>query len=309
MNAHFTRLAESYKEWLSIIGYTKSSVANLPRRIKELFAYMENLPADRHGQNINQLTEITKEHINLYYESLKTKKSEQTGELLKNSTLNGIIRNLKLFNHYLEETNQGFLPIDLHYEPKQEAEREIFSQEEIKALYNATDDSILGLRDRAILSVYYGCGLRSNEGTSLDLDDILLEKRLVYVRKGKQYKERYVPFVESQQKDFRIYLNECRNQLVKNENSLPADKQEKAFLVNNQGSRIGYSTISKTLKRLLERAGIEKTTGMHTLRHSIATHLLQSGMNIEDIATFLGHKQISSTQVYTHIAAEGEHNL
>jgi len=295
MNAHFTRLTESYKEWLGILGYTKSSVANLPRRIKELFAYMEK-------QDIKQLTEITREHINQYYKSLKTKKSEQTGELLKNATLNGIIRNLKLFNHYLEETNQGFLPVDLHYEPKTEPEREIFNQEEIKALYNATDDSILGLRDRAILSVYYGCGLRSKEGTSLDLDDILLEKRLVYVRKGKQYRERYVPFVESQQKDFRIYLNECRNQLVKNE-------KEKAFLVNNQGSRIGYSTISKTLKRLLERAGINKQIGLHTFRHSIATHLLQSGMNIEDIATFLGHKQISSTQVYTHIAAEGEHNL
>jgi site-specific recombinase XerD len=297
MNAHFTRLTESYKEWLSILGYTKSSVSNLPRRIKELFAYMENFPADRHGQNVKQLTEITREHINQYYKSLKTKKSEQTGELLKNSTLNGIIRNLKLFNHYLEETNQGFLPVDLHYEPKIEPEREIFNQEEIKALYNATDDSILGLRDRAILSVYYGCGLRSKEGTSLDLEDILLEKRLVYVRKGKQYRERYVPFVESQQKDFRLYLNECRNQLVKSE-------KEKAFLVNNQGSRIGYSTISKTLKRLLERAGINKQIGLHTFRHSIATHLLQSGMNIEDIATFLGHKQISSTQVYTHIAHE-----
>ena len=297
MNVQFIRLAESYKEWLSILGYTKSSVGNLPRRIKEMFAYMENLPVDRHGQNISQLTQITREHIYAYYKSIKTKKSEQTGELLKNSTLNGIIRNLKLFSHYLEETNQGILPVDLHYEVKDEAEREILSREEIKALYNATDDSILGLRERAILSVYYGCGLRSNEGASLDLDDILLEKKLLYVRKGKQYKERYVPFVESQQNDFRLYLNECRSQLVKNES-------EKAFLVNNQGSRIQYSTISKTIKRLLERAGINKQIGLHTFRHSIATHLLQSGMNIEDIATFLGHKQISSTQIYTHIAHE-----
>ena len=290
MNAHFIRLTESYKEWLSILGYNRSSIGSLPRRIKEMFTRLEQ-------QNISKLTEITKDHINTYYESLKTKKSKQTGELLKNATLNGIIRNLKLFNHYLEETNQGFLPIDLQYEPKLETEKEILSREEITALYNATDDSIIGLRDRAILSVYYGCGLRSNEGASLDTEDILLEKRLIYVRKGKQYRERYVPFVESQQNDFRLYLNECRNQLVKNE-------KEKAFLVNNQGSRIGYSTISKTIKRLLERAGINKTIGLHTFRHSIATHLLQSGMNIEDIASFLGHKQISSTQIYTHIAHE-----
>ena len=126
---------------------------------------------------------------------------------------------------------------------------------------------------------------------------VLLGKNLLYVRKGKAYRERYVPFVGSQQTDFRLYLEECRSQLVKNEN-------EKAFLVNNQGSRIGYSTVSKTTKRLLERAGINKQIGTHTFRHSIATHLLQSGMNIEDIATFLGHKQISSTQIYTHIAHE-----
>ena len=290
MNVQFARLTESYKEWLGVLGYVPSSAVNLPRRIAEMFAWLEQ-------NNINQLSAITRNHINTYYESLKTKKSNQTGELLKNNTLNGIIRNLKLFNHYLEETNQGFLPIDLHYETKQEPEREILTKEEIKALYNATDDSILGLRDRAILSVYYGCGLRSNEGVYLDTEDILLGKRLLYVRKGKQYKERYVPFVESQQSDFKLYLKECRSQIVKNET-------EKAFLVNNQGTRIGYSTLSKILKRLIERAGIEKTIGMHTLRHSIATHLLQSGMNIEDIATFLGHKQISSTQIYTHIAHE-----
>jgi len=290
MNVQFIRLVESYKEWLGVLGYVPSSAVNLPRRISEMFAWLEQ-------NNINQLSAITRNHINTYYESLKTKKSNQTGELLKNNTLNGIIRNLKLFNHYLEETNQGFLPIDLHYELKQEPEREILTKEEIKALYNATDDSILGLRDRAILSVYYGCGLRSNEGVYLDTEDILLGKRLLYVRKGKQYKERYVPFVESQQSDFKLYLKECRSQIVKNET-------EKAFLVNNQGTRIGYSTLSKILKRLIERAGIEKTIGMHTLRHSIATHLLQSGMNIEDIATFLGHKQISSTQIYTHIAHE-----
>ena len=290
MNVQFIRLVESYKEWLGVLGYVPSSAVNLPRRIAEMFAWLEQ-------NNINQLSAITRNHINTYYESLKTKKSNQTGELLKNNTLNGIIRNLKLFNHYLEETNQGFLPIDLHYETKQEPEREILTKEEITALYNATDDSILGLRDRAILSVYYGCGLRSNEGVYLDTEDILLGKRLLYVRKGKQYKERYVPFVESQQTDFKLYLKEYRSQIVKNET-------EKAFLVNNQGTRIGYSTLSKILKRLIERAGIEKTIGMHTLRHSIATHLLQSGMNIEDIATFLGHKQISSTQIYTHIAHE-----
>ncbi|MHB8209093.1 tyrosine-type recombinase/integrase [Mucilaginibacter sp.] len=109
-------------------------------------------------------------------------------------------------------------------------------------LYNAIDENTTGLRDRAMLSVYYGCGVRSNEGIQLNVSDILLEKGLLYVRKGKGYKERYVPFVESQYQDFKNYLNYCRPGLVKG-------------------------------KTLQERTGNEalqnKQVGLHTLRHSI----------------------------------------
>ena len=171
--------------------------------------------------------------------------------------------------------------------------------QEIKALYNAADETILGLRDRAILDVYYGCGLRSKEGIWLNTSDVMCDKKLMYVRKGKAYKERYVPFTQRQRKDFEIYLKNCRKQLVK-------DETQEAFLVNNQGVRIGATTLSNRLKELLKRAGINKQIGLHGLRHSIATHLLQSGMKIEDISTFLGHKNIESTQRYTHVTKENE---
>jgi len=292
MNAQYKRLTASFKEWLGILGYVPGSVESMPSRIAELFSWLE-------ANNIYKLDEITKQHIHSYYQSLKTKKSKFTGELLKNSTLNGIIRIFNLFNQYLEETNQGRLVVELPYEQYQTPEREILTKAETEALYNAADESILGLRDRAILSIYYGCGLRSKEGIYLDVSDILLDKKLLYVRKGKKYKERYVPFVKSQRSDFKHYLKECRNQLVKN-------NAESSFLVNNQGTRIGYSTLNRRIKILKARAGITKTIGLHSLRHSIATHLLQSGMAIEDIATFLGHKQISSTQRYTHIVNEYE---
>jgi len=85
----------------------------------------------------------------------------------------------------LEETSQGTLTIDIPCESQEIPEKEILTKEEIQAIYNATDKTILGLRDRAILSIYYGCGLRSKEGQFLELSDILLERRLIYVRKGK----------------------------------------------------------------------------------------------------------------------------
>lgn len=292
INPTFIRLTEGFKEWLAIIGYAKSTVDTLPRRMNELFEHAEK-------QSIYKLADIQSQHIKAYYGLLKMKKSSQTGELLKNSTLNGIIRAWKLFSHYLEETDQGTLNVDISYEIDETIEREVLTTQEIKALYNAADETILGLRDRAILSVYYGCGLRSNEGLSLNLSDVMVEKGLLYVRKGKGYKERYVPFTEAVKTDFRLYLQECRPKLVK-------DRPEEAFLVSNKGQRISSTAQSKRLKELLKQVEITKPIGLHNLRHSIATHLLKSGMQIEDIARFLGHAYLSSTQIYTHIAHEYE---
>ena len=292
INPTFTRLTEGFRQWLHIIGYTPDTIDSLPGRIAALFEYAGQ-------QDIKQLEGITKQDIQTYYNTLKIRKSKQTGELLRNNTLNGIIRAWRLFAHYLEETDQGTLQVDIPYEPAQTIERAILTTTEIKALYNATDESILGLRDRAMLSIYYGCGLRSNEGRNLNLTDVMTDKGLLYVRKGKGYKERYVPFTESLQTDFTLYLQHCRPQLVK-------ERTEEAFLVNNQGGRIGSTTQNNRLKALLNKAGITKPIGLHSLRHSIATHLLKSGMKIEDIAKFLGHALLSSTQIYTHIVHEYE---
>jgi integrase/recombinase XerD len=287
-NLEFTRLTASFKEWLSIVGYSNDSVASQPRVIEKYFAFMAN-------NKINSLDKIKPINTQNWFETEKQRKSKQTGELLKNSTLNGIIRSLKLFSQFLDETSQGALFIDLPYEPKEIPEREILTLDEIKALYNAADETILGLRDRAMLSIYYGCGLRSKEGQFLELKDIILDRKLVHVRKGKQYKERYVPFVQNQMTDFKLYLKECRPELT-------TENTKNWFLLNNKGNQTDSSFLLKRIKELAKLAEIQKNIGLHTLRHSIATHLLQSGMKIESISQFLGHKNIDSTQRYTHLA-------
>jgi site-specific recombinase XerD len=287
-NLEFIRLTASFKEWLGIVGYSNDSVASQPRVIEKYFAYMVK-------NEIKSLDKIKPGDTQNWYQSEKKRKSQQTGELLKNSTLNGTIRSLKLFSRFLDETSLGRLSIDLPYEPKEIPEREILTLDEIKALYNAADETILGLRDRAILSIYYGCGLRSKEGQFLELKDVALDRKLVHVRKGKQYKERYVPFVQKQMNDFKLYLQECRPQLT-------TTQTKNWFLLNNKGNQTSSSFLLKRIKELANRAEIKKDIGLHTLRHSIATHLLQSGMKLESISQFLGHKNIQSTQRYTHIA-------
>src|SRR5690606_37270943 len=138
--------------------------------------------------------------------------------------------------------------------------REIVSQEEIKALYNQCET----YRERAVLSIYYGCGLRRTEGIKLDLKDVHCRTGLLYVREGKGAKRRVVPMSKQVKNDLQTYAYKERK----------AKPNETAFLIGHTGIRINENTASKTLKILLEKAEIKREITLHSLRHSIATHLL-----------------------------------
>lgn len=293
----YQRYTESFKEWLQVINYSEGTVESSPRQLQEFFSWLES-------RDITTVTEVTRKHILEWYDYLKyERKSQHTDTFLKPQTLNGYVRSLKLFSYYLQETEQGNLTIDLVSERPQPSIRHILTTREVEELYQSTSDDYLGMREQAILSVYYGCGLRSREGIMLDLDDVMLDKKMIYVRQGKGYRERYVPFVERQQNDFKLYLEYCRPQLATLESG-------NAFLLGNNGKRIRYGMLLSILKKLQKRtdnqALKQKTIGLHALRHSIATHLMQRGMKFDYIGQFLGHNSLRSTQIYTHLAHEYE---
>jgi len=215
-------------------------------------------------------------------------------------SLNYIRKHLQVvrkFARYLAESGNGSFEVKLKLTGRSTNIRDILTGEEIKKLYESTGDDVYGLRDRAMLALYYGCGLRKNEGIALDVGDILLEKELVLVRKGKGYRARYVPLTGHNRKDIENYLNYARPRLKNGKN-------EHALLLNRSGRRL--KNPFGRLIRLRGIAGIKKTIGLHTLRHSIATHLLESGMALEHIQRFLGHSSLESTQIYTHILAESK---
>jgi site-specific recombinase XerD len=295
MSYTYHRYTEGFKEWLQILNYSASTCESIPRQLQEFFTWLEQ-------RDIKDIAQITRKIIWDWYGYLKyERKSQLTDTFLKAGTLNGYQRVLRLFSSYLQETEQATLTVDLMFEKPSPATRHILTIEEVEQLYQSTSDDVYGLREQAMLSVYYGCGLRSREGIALNLDDVMLEKKMIYVRKGKGYKERYVPFVEKQQTDFKLYLEYCRPQLANEES-------ENAFFLGNQGKRINYTALLKTLKMLQQRTGnetlLQKTIGLHALRHSIATHLMHKGMKFDYISQFLGHSCLTSTQIYTHLAHE-----
>jgi integrase/recombinase XerD len=196
--------------------------------------------------------------------------------------------------------------------------------EEIKQLYTATyvynDGDIwgianqerIGMRDRAMLSIFYGCGMRRNEGVQLMVDDIHFEKQYIHVKKGKNYKERLVPINKTNLQYIQDYLYDARPFLLGRRRSSPSgggkEGASEAFFISAKSCKAdGYSLLLR-LKVLIQKTGNgelqQKEVGLHTLRHSIATHLLQSGVSLENIAKFLGHASLESTQIYTHLINE-----
>ena len=174
---------------------------------------------------------------------------------------------------------------------------EVLSQGEIARLIAApAQDDAMYYRDRAMLELAYGAGLRVSEWTSVTVRDVHLDDRLVRIM-GKGSKERLVPFGRQAAASIAIYLRELRPRLEHG-----AGKG--VLFLNARGrplSRMGAWTI---LRKHVERAGIAKAVTPHTLRHSFATHLLEGGADLRAVQEMLGHADVSTTQVYTHVDRE-----
>lgn len=154
----------------------------------------------------------------------------------------------------------------------------------------------LGLRDRAMLEVLYGCGLRVSELTGLDRSDVDLAEGLVRVM-GKGSKERVVPVSGMAAHALRAYLDGARSSLRARRSISSSDE---AVFVNSRGGRISRQSVFKLVREYGKAAGIDDLHP-HTLRHSFATHMLEGGADLRSLQELLGHSDISTTEVYTHV--------
>ena len=172
---------------------------------------------------------------------------------------------------------------------------EFLTIEEIELLVNQIDRSKKeGERNLAIIEVLYGCGLRVTELIELKISEIYWEDGFIRII-GKGNKERLVPLGKIASKHLKIYLNEIRvHQKVK-------DLFVDHVFINKNGSKISRVMIFKIVKKLTEKAGIQKNISPHSLRHSFATHLVEGGADLRSVQEMLGHQSITTTEVYTHL--------
>ncbi|MDF9295661.1 MULTISPECIES: site-specific tyrosine recombinase XerD [Geobacillus] len=172
----------------------------------------------------------------------------------------------------------------------------VLSVEEVEALLSAPQTNTpFGLRDKAMLELLYATGMRVSELVQLNLADVHLTMGFVRCY-GKGRKERIVPIGRMAIEALIRYLEHGRPQLVN-----PRKRATEALFLNHYGQRLTRQGFWKILKRLAKEAGIEKELTPHTLRHSFATHLLENGADLRAVQELLGHADISTTQMYTHV--------
>lgn len=240
--------------------------------------------------NISSFNQTKKDLVNNYFVYLRK----------KNLEINSISRNLvavKMLYRFL--LIEGFIKEDItgliEFPRMSKKLPHILSLREINLLLDkANFKSNLGLRDLAILELLYATGLRVSELIYLKIDDINMENCMLKCL-GKGSKERIIPFGSKAYQSLRLYLDKVRQKLVKNPN-------EDILFLNSRGERLSRQGIFYLVKKYVLKAGIEKKVTPHTLRHTLATHLLENGADLRSVQEMLGHSDISTTQIYTHVS-------
>lgn len=217
-------------------------------------------------------------------------------ESMSTSTQARILTCLRTFYRFL--LDQSLIKVDPTKEiihPKQVKKLPVFlNVVEVEKLLNAPDKkTIFGIRDRAMLELLYSCGLRVSELINLSYHNINLNEEYILIH-GKGNKERVLPMGEMAIEHLLDYEKNARPYLTKK-------SQTESYFLSNRGSSMSRQNFFYIIKGYAELAGIEKNLSPHTLRHAFATHLVQSGADLRSVQLMLGHSDISTTQIYTHI--------
>ena len=215
------------------------------------------------------------------------------------ATLQRKVACLRSFHRHLRRTDLLVDDPTAHLRAPRQSRKlpKVLSREEVaKLLAQPTGTEPPALRDRALLEVMYACGLRASEAVDLEVSDLDLEARVLRAR-GKGAKQRLVPVGSEATRALAVYLHRGRPRLV-------GASPEGRLFVNHRGTRLTRQGLYKIVQRHARTAGLADKMSPHTLRHTFATHLLAGGCDLRSVQEMLGHADIATTQLYTHLSAD-----
>lgn len=277
---------KAFTKYLEYLLIEKNLLPNTIKNYKEDFSlFLSYFPY------ITDTSDLTKDDINNFIYQLSLNN-------LKTKSIKRYISTIKNFYIFIESEGIEKNIVGKIYIPKAEKYLpEYLTIEEVESLLNSFDIEYDNeLRDKAILETMYSCGLRVSELVELKLKDINVEEKIVKII-GKGFKEREVPI----RKEALHYINEYNDKVRK---KLPVIKDKNILFLSSKGNKLNRQYIFNMIKRKAKEVGITKNISPHTLRHSFATHLLSKGASLKTVKEMLGHENIETTQIYTHIADE-----
>jgi integrase/recombinase XerD len=286
------RYMEEHLEWLLINHYSPATANSRQQNIRRFIAW-----ADERG--VNDPREITRPMLERYQRYLYYYRKPD-GSPLSIGMQGQYMAALKTWFKWLSRQNfilaNPAADIDLPRQPKR-LPRSVPTIEEVEAiLREAEPKSPQGLRDRAMLETIYATGLRRMELPKIALYDIDLKRGVLWVRHGKGGRQRVVPLGERAIAWLDKYLTEARPQLA-------IDDTDALFLTD-YGDPVAPAYLADKVKRYMEFAGVHKIGSTHLLRHACATHMLEGGADIRFIQEMLGHSNLQTTEIYTHVSID-----
>lgn len=292
-NYEFEQSVEKFRERLRVQGASVGQVYTKPNMIREFLHFIEQ-------NKLTKLTQINQKIVNQYFDYLNNRSAQTKDGGLSGNYIN---KHREVVLRFIEFTlglsgmsiGIGQSNIKIKFIKTDSIPKEILTEAEVKLMFDTLDNTQLGIRDRAILSLLYGCGIRRKELRTLEVHEIDLAKGLVHLDKTKTKYSRDVPMNSKVQANIEEYLFSVRNLMLDEYNT------ESRFLISERGTALSDTALGKLMERISEKTAIGKNIGCHILRHSIATHMLHAGFSLEKVALFLGHRNLDSTQIYTHL--------
>lgn len=277
------KLLQNFQEYLSVEkGLSENSIFSYRYDLNKFKTYLEK-------QQIDFLEVQTKDIMKFLMEEKNRK--------ISSKTLAREVVAIRQFYKYLRDEKQvDYNPTDKIGTPEvMRAIPDHLTIQEVDELFLAIDeDNIYELRDKCIFELLYSAGLRISEACNLKMSDVDMDAGMITVE-GKGGRERLVPFGEKSLKILRQYLEKSRPEILKTRTC-------QYLFVSKKGSYINRKSVWRLLNIYIKRTGINKKVTPHTLRHSFATHLLENHANLREVQELLGHIDISTTQIYTHMA-------
>lgn len=271
-------------------NYSKYTLINYQKDIETFYIFLKE-------NKINNIKKVDYKILRNYLEYLYNKK-------YTSSSINRHVSSIKTYFKYLERENiiKNNPSILLNTVKKEKKLPKVINSNDIETILLLPDISTpLGMRDSAILEMFYSTGIRVSELVKIKLNDVELSENRIKIE-GKGNKERYVLYGNILKEKMLKYVKEGRKELLQ-------EKQNKYLFLNKNGEKLTERGVRVIIDNILKKAGEKIHISPHMLRHTFATHMLNEGADLKIVQELLGHENLSTTQIYTHVSNERLKNV